>query len=74
MLRSADRKILTERTYSAQRSYGVGGARRVACLRLTQSCGHPYLDETGFTPFGVTTRAHIGRYGRLGHQSQDVWS
>ena len=26
MLRSADRKILTEQTYSAQRSHGIGGA------------------------------------------------
>lgn len=34
MLRSADRKILTEQTYSAQRSYGVGRARRVARLRV----------------------------------------
>ena len=34
MLRSADRKILTEQTYSAQRSYGVGRARRVAHLRV----------------------------------------
>jgi hypothetical protein len=37
MLRSADRKILTEQTYSAQRSYGVGGARRVVGLRVCLS-------------------------------------
>ena len=34
MLRSADRKILTEQTYSAQRSYGLGRARRIARLRV----------------------------------------
>jgi hypothetical protein len=36
MPRSADRKILTEQAYSAQRSYGVSGARRVArrCWRV----------------------------------------
>lgn len=34
MLRSADRKILTEQAYSAQRSYGVSGARRAARLRV----------------------------------------
>jgi hypothetical protein len=32
--KSADRKILTEQTYSTQRSYGVGRARRVADLRV----------------------------------------
>jgi hypothetical protein len=38
MLGSADRKILTEQAYSAQRSYGVSGARRVARLRVRLLC------------------------------------
>ena len=47
MLRSADRKILAEQTHSAQRSYGAGGACRVARLRLRlllPPAGQPVID------------------------------
>ena len=54
MLRSADRKILTEQAYYAQRSYGVGGARRVARQRACLVFTADWAARSDAMPFSLS--------------------